>query len=92
MKKLLTILFSALLLITLGGCEKLTKQADDVQQGAQQLRTEAEKAAIDAATEVEKMADQAIETKEKIEEKVGQAQDAVEETQEAADALKKLTE
>lgn len=92
MKKTITIILSLLIITVLTGCEQFSRQAGDLQTEAQKLRQDAEQAASEAALGAEQLTKEAMEAKEGIEEKVGQVQDAAKETQEAADALKKLSE
>lgn len=83
MKKILPILIG--ITLVLSGCLQAVETGQDIQQRAQDIRTETEKAVQSAQESVAGAADDAWATKERIEEKAEQAQEAL-------DAIDRLTE
>jgi predicted Holliday junction resolvase-like endonuclease len=83
MKRLIPI-FTGIALV-LSGCTQAVETGQEIQQRAQDIRTETEKAVQSAQESVAGAADEAWATKERIEEKTEQAQEAL-------DAINRLTE
>lgn len=78
MKKFLPLALTLLTMSSFWGCQQIKTEADRIKEDTQELYEK-------TAAEVEKMKNDAIEAKEKTEEKIQQVQDA-------ADAIKKLSE